>query len=105
MAVAPGPVRLSRVFDQRHLVARGDVSQAPHVGELAVEMDGDDKARPVVDRIGRRGRIEVVISLRDVDGNRHAARLGDRFEGRDERVRGDDHAVAGLQIRGDQCEA
>ena len=97
-------MRLAGVLDQDEAEPVRHLRERSHVGHLAVQMDGDDEPRPVGDGLGDQSRIEVVIGLARVDGDRDSARLMDGSEGRDECIGRDDHLVARLDPRGQQCE-
>jgi hypothetical protein len=95
-------VRLARVLDDQQVVLLGESLEGGHVGQLAVEVDGQQKPCPRGNRIRGRLRIEVVVVLADVDQHRLPAGLNDGFERGREGERRDDHLVSGLDSGGEQ---
>ena len=104
-AVALGSVRLAGVLEEDEIVPLGERHERAHVRHLPVEVDGQQEARPLSDCGLDCGDVDVPVGLRHVHGDRSAARLRHGLQRRDERVRGDDHLVAGLDPGGDQAEA
>ena len=98
--VPDGARRLAGVLDQR----QAERSEAAHVRELPVEMDGEHEARAPGHRGGRGVRVEVEVVLLDVGDDRDAAGLRHRLERRDEGHRRHDHLLAALEARRDQRE-
>ena len=104
-AVPDRAVRLACIFDDRHVVAIGEVTQRAHVATLAVEMHGHHKARSGRHSGGSGVEVQVVVRSAHIGGHGTSAGLRDRFETGGERVRRHDDLVAALDAGGDQSEA
>ena len=95
-------VSLARVLEEVKTVAHRHQPEGAHVGHLPVEVHGKHEPGPRGHRrIGGLG-IHVVVPLRGVDDDRHAAGLRHGLEGRDERLGRDDDLVAVLEPACDQ---
>src|SRR4051794_28019129 len=89
-------VRLRGVLEHHQAVPARDARERIHVAHLPVQVHGQDRAGPVGDRgLGGR-RVDQAGAGVDVAEDRHRARVGQSECGRYERMRGDDHLVAGL---------
>jgi hypothetical protein len=97
-------VRLGGVLEQLEAMPVGDRAQWRHVGGLAVEMDGDDRARARADRRFDARGVDVAGGLVGLHRYRRRAGLAHREPGRDEGVRRNDHLVAGADAPGAQHE-
>ena len=93
-AVALGLDGVRGVFDQREMVTIADVAEARHVGELAVEVHRDDRARARRDRRFDRARIDEPGARVDVGEHRHGAVKERRVRRGDEGHRRGDDLVA-----------
>jgi len=98
-AVSLGPVRLARVLDDGEAAAHRDLVDRAQVGELSVEVDGNDEARPLGDGGFDLRRVEVPVLVRHVDDDRTAPCLRNGFERRDERRRRHNDLVSRLDSR------
>ena len=87
-------MRLGRVLHHAQSALARELEQRIHVGGLAVEVHGHDRARAVGDERARGGRVERERVALDVGEHGHGARVHDRLDRREERVRGRDHLVA-----------
>ena len=65
-----GSERLAGVVDQREAVAVGDRAQLVELARVAVDVDGDDRLRPLGDRGLDGGRVEVERPRVDVREDR-----------------------------------
>ena len=97
-------MRLARVFDDVEPGSRGNLGEGMHVGHLAVEVHGNDRARARRERRLRCGGIDTVVGVGNVGRYRYGAGLGDGLEGRDEGHGGDDDLVARRNARGEQAQ-
>ena len=89
-----GAERLARVVDQREPMTVGDRAQLVELARVAVDVDGDDRLRPLADRGLDGGGIEVERPRVDVREDRDAALVHEAVRRRGEGVRRRDHLVA-----------
>ena len=88
-------VSLGCVLEQRESLARGQGAERVHVADLPVEVHGEDRSGPWADRSRDRGRIDQAVVGQHIGAHRRGAGVDHGERRRDERVRRDDHHVAG----------
>jgi hypothetical protein len=91
-----GSERLGAVFQNEQPVSVRDLSEAAHVRRVPEQMDGKDPARSRGDALLDEGRVQVECLGVDVDEDGSGPHAVDRLGGRDERERGGDDLVPGL---------
>ena len=99
-AVLAGVDYLGGVFEDDEIVFFGDLVDGGHVGELAEEVDGEDRFGFGGDGGFDEGGVDVEGGGVDVDHDRDGAEMGDDLDGGDEREGGGDDFVAGLEAGG-----
>ena len=101
LAAAVGRLeRVGGVLDHR----QAERPERVEVGRLAVEVHGEDRLRPLGDRLGDAGRVDVQRVVLHVDEDRRRAGVDDHVRGRRPGDRGRDHLVAGADAEGDERE-
>ena len=95
---------LGRVLDDGDAAAARHVFDGVVVADVAVEIDGDDRARARRDGFLERARVHAPCRFVDVDEDRRGADVRDRRSGGDPRGIGNDHFVARSDAEGQQRE-
>ena len=96
---------LGRILEHREPVLLRERVDPHHVRDLPVEVDGYERTGSRANRRGEKRRIQAVVELGGVDGHRPQTRLRNRLEGREKRVRRDDHLVTRFELLGHQGNA